>query len=156
MFVAHGWNDRWQSLNSSWWIGNWCSLSHQPFWVWIHIGKFFHFCLLKKEYYSTIKKQQYWVICRDVDGPGVCHIEWSKSGEKQISYINTYMRNLEKRYRWTYFQGRNRDRGIENRCVDTVGGRMRWEIGNDLHTTMCEIDSQWEPAVQHRECSVMT
>ena len=30
---------------------------------------------------------------------------------------------------------------------------MRWEIGNDLHTTMCEIDSQWEPAVQHRELS---
>ena len=27
------------------------------------------------------KKEQTWVICRDVDGPGpsVCHTEWSKS-----------------------------------------------------------------------------
>ena len=33
------------------------------------------------------------IICRDVDGPG----EWSKSErEKQLSYINVYMWNLEK------------------------------------------------------------
>ena len=34
------------------------------------------------------------VICCDVDGPRVCHIEWSKSErEKQISYIHTYTWN---------------------------------------------------------------
>ena len=38
--------------------------------------------------------------CRDVDGSRVCHTERSKSErQKQISYINTYMWNLEKWYR---------------------------------------------------------
>ena len=27
------------------------------------------------EYYSSIKKEQNWAICKDVDGPRVCHIE---------------------------------------------------------------------------------
>ena len=33
--------------------------------------------------------------------------------EKQITYINAYMQNLEKWYRWTYLQSRNRDTGVE-------------------------------------------
>ena len=33
--------------------------------------------------------------------------------EKQISYINTYIWNLDKWYWWTYLQGRNGDRDIE-------------------------------------------
>ena len=42
------------------------------------------------------KKERNWVIYRDVDGPRDCHTEWSKSErEKQISYINVYMWNLE-------------------------------------------------------------
>ena len=28
------------------------------------------------------KKEQNWVICRDVDEPGVCHTEYSKSERK--------------------------------------------------------------------------
>ena len=41
--------------------------------------------------------EQNWVICREVDGPRVCHTERSKSKrEKQISYVNVYMWNLEK------------------------------------------------------------
>ena len=44
------------------------------------------------------KKEQNWVICRDVDGPGVCHTDFSKS-EKQISHINIYMYNLGKWHR---------------------------------------------------------
>ena len=50
------------------------------------------------EYYSTIKKEQNCVICRDVDGPRDCHTEWRKSErEKQISYANTYIWNLKKK-----------------------------------------------------------
>ena len=46
------------------------------------------------------KKERNWVICRDVDGPRESHTERSKSErEKQISYINTHMWNLEKCYR---------------------------------------------------------
>ena len=49
------------------------------------------------------KKEQNWVICRDVDGSRLCHTEWSQSErEKQILCINTYMWNLEKWYKWTY------------------------------------------------------
>ena len=47
--------------------------------------------------------------------------------------------NLEKWYRWTYLQGRNRD--VENGCVDLGGGEgeggMNWEIGIDIYTLPC-------------------
>ena len=44
------------------------------------------------------KKKQNWVICSEVDGPKVCHTEWSKSErEKQIPYANTYTWNLKKK-----------------------------------------------------------
>ena len=72
-------------------------------------------------------KEWNWVSCRDVDGPRVCHTEWSKSGkEKEIPCINAYMWNLEKKwYRWTYLQGRNRDVNAEKRHVDVAGkGRV--------------------------------
>ena len=77
------------------------------------------------------EKEQNWVICRDVDGPRDCHTEWSNSErEKQISYINAYMWNLEKWYRWTSLQGRNRDTDVENKCMDTKrgsgGGGVGW------------------------------
>ena len=38
------------------------------------------------------KKEQDWVICRDMDGPRDCHTQWSKpEREKQVLYINAYM-----------------------------------------------------------------
>ena len=41
-------------------------------------------------------KEWNWIICRDVDGPRLCHTQWSKSRtEKRITYINGYMWNLE-------------------------------------------------------------
>ena len=46
------------------------------------------------------KKEQNWVICRDLDGPRVCYTEGSKSErEKQTLYINAYMWYLEKWHR---------------------------------------------------------
>ena len=68
------------------------------------------------------KKEQNWVICRNVDGPRDCHIVNSE-GENQISYANTYMWTLEKWYRGTGLQGRNRDTDIENKRMDTKGGK---------------------------------
>ena len=47
------------------------------------------------------------------------------------------MWNLEKWYRRSYFQGKNRDIDIENRCVDTGSegeSRMNWKIGIDIYT----------------------
>ena len=50
------------------------------------------------EYYSSIKRNKFRSFL-DVDGPRVCHTVWSKSErEKQISYINAYVWNLEKWY----------------------------------------------------------
>ena len=66
--------------------------------------------------------------------------------ENQISYINAYMWDLEKWYRWKGLQGRNRDTYVENKRMDTKGGKrqgdggdgvMNWEIGIDMYTLMC-------------------
>ena len=51
--------------------------------------------------------------------------------EKNISYINAYIWNLEKWYRLSYWQSRNRDTDIENKRMDMKGGRGRWdELGD--------------------------
>ena len=58
------------------------------------------------------------------------------------------MWNLEKWYRLTGLQGRNRDTDIENKRMDAKGGNqggeggvdgggMNWEIGTDMYTLMC-------------------
>ena len=49
--------------------------------------------------------------------------EWCKSEkEKQISYINTCMWNLEKQYWGTCLQHRDRDADVDNGFVDTARG----------------------------------
>ena len=53
--------------------------------------------------------------------------EGSKSErEKQISYSIAYVWNLEKLYRWTYLQSRNRDTDLEYKCMDTEEGGSGW------------------------------
>ena len=55
------------------------------------------------------------------------------------------MWNVEKWYRWTGLQGRNRDTDVENKRMDTKGGSggvgdggvMSWEIGIDMYTVIC-------------------
>ena len=70
------------------------------------------------------KKERNSVICWDVDGSRDCHTQWSKSErEKQISYINACMCNLEKWYRWTGLQARSWDTDVENKRMDTKGGK---------------------------------
>ena len=100
------------------------------------------------EYYSAVKRKKNWVICRDVDRSRDCNTEWSKAErEKQISYINAYMWNLEKWYRWTGLQGRNRDTDLENKHMDTKGGKLgqQWdELGDwdwHVYTNMYKIDN---------------
>ena len=92
------------------------------------------------------KKEWNWVICRDVDGSRYCHTEWSKSErEKQISYINAYMWNLEKWSRWTGLQGRNRDTDVENKHMDTKGDKKRWlrKLLQRLSTRVTGIKWKW-------------
>ena len=98
-------------------------------------------------YYGILlshKKVPNCFICWDVDGSRDCHTEWSKSErEKQISYINADMWNLENWYRWASLQGRSWDTDVEHRHMDTKGGKMRWGgdgvvlnwvIGIDMYT----------------------
>ena len=62
------------------------------------------------------------------------------------------MWNLEKWHRGTGLQGRNRDTDVENKHMDTKGGKrwvggvggwwgggggMNWEIGIDIYTLIC-------------------
>ena len=82
----------------------------------------------------------------DVDELRVCCKEWIKSeGEKQISYINTCMWNLEKWCRWTYLPRRKRDTDTESEHVDSWGKGRVGQIGNLLYNAG---SSAW--------CSVMT
>ena len=59
-----------------------------------------------------------------------------------MRYLSIYIWNLEKWYRWSYLQSRNRDTDVENKCMDTKGeggGGMNWEIGIDIdiYTLLC-------------------
>ena len=76
------------------------------------------------------KKEQNWDICWDVDGSRDCHTEWSKSErEKQASYINACMWNLEGWYGWAGLQGRSWDTDVKNRHMDTKEGKLQWGGG---------------------------
>ena len=87
------------------------------------------------------KKGRIWVRSSEVDETRVYYTEQSKSEkEKQISYINTYIWNLEKWCWWTYLQGRNKDSDIENRLMGTVGekeGGTNWESSIEIYTLPC-------------------
>ena len=60
------------------------------------------------------------------------------------------MWNLEKWYRWTGLQGRSWDTDVENKCMDTKGGKPRWggdggvlELGDwdwHVYTDVYKID----------------
>ena len=51
------------------------------------------------------KKQQIWDSCSEVHEPIACYTGWSKpEREKQASYINAYIWNLETLYWWTYLE----------------------------------------------------
>ena len=57
-------------------------------------------------------------------------------------YNITYMWNLEKWYRWTYWHIRNRVTGIGNKFIcgyweGKGGDGTNWEIGVDIYTSPC-------------------
>ena len=109
------------------------------------------------EYYSAIKKEWNWAIHRD--GLRVCLTEWHKSERgKQILYIKAYRWNLEKWYRWTYLQHRNRDAGVENRHVNTREegeGGMNWEYHWHIYMTIANGDLLYDTG-SSAQCSVIT
>ena len=61
-------------------------------------------------------------------------------GNKQISYVNEYIWNLEKLYRWSYLQNRNRDTDIENKYMGTKRGKEGWDELRDWDQHIYTID----------------
>ena len=96
-------------------------------------------CTYAMEYYSVIKKGRIWISSSEVDERRTCYTEWNKSEkEKQVSYINAYIWNLEKWYWWTYLQGSNGDTNVK-RVVDTVGGKRGMDKLNwSIHIATCK------------------
>ena len=78
------------------------------------------------------KKEWNSAICRDLDGHRDSYREKS---EKLILYIIAYIRNLEKWYRSSYLQSRNRDTDIEKMGISRrkARGGMSWEFGIDIY-----------------------
>ena len=72
-------------------------------------------------------------------GKGVAVIERTSLQKEvaKLQYTNTYLWNLEKWYRWTYLQGRNRD--TENRCAHRGKGESgaNWDRGTDINILCC-------------------
>ena len=65
----------------------------------------------------------------------------------QILYINTLMWNLEKWYRWSHLQSRNRDTDLETKCMDTKGGiGGGWGELGDWDWHICTIDTVYKRA----------
>ena len=75
---------------------------------------------------SSLESKYFGVNLKKEKKPRACYTESSKSErEKQISYINAYIWNLEKLSWWTYLQGRNRDTDVEHRLVTQRGREKR-------------------------------
>ena len=99
------------------------------------------------EYYFTIKRNEIESFVETwMDLETVIQTEVKSEREKQISYANACMWNLEKWYRWTSLQGRSWDTDVENKRMDTKGGKPRggggggvlnWVTGIDMYTLMC-------------------
>ena len=83
------------------------------------------------------KQEWKWVIWSDVDGPRVCHTEWSKS--EKITYINACVWDLGKWYRWPYLQGRKKGRCREQTCGPRGGWEGEGGLGGkiDMYTRAC-------------------
>ena len=93
------------------------------------------------EYYSAIKMNKIAPFAKMWIDLETENTEWSMSErEKQILCNITYMCNLEKWYRWTYLQSRNRDTDVESKpygCQGRKRGEMKWEIGIGVHSLLC-------------------
>ena len=89
------------------------------------------------EYYSNVKRKAFESVSNEVDETRARYTEWSKpERERQTSYINTYIRNLERWYGLPCVQGNKGDTDLKNRLLDSVGGvgGMIWENSIETYT----------------------
>ena len=93
-------------------------------------------CLYTADYYSAIKRNAFEsVLMRWMKLKPIIQKEVSEK-ERQISYINAYIWNLERWYQWFYMQGSKGDTDLKNRLLDSVGegeGGMIWEKSTERY-----------------------
>ena len=96
------------------------------------------------EYYSAIKRNK----CESVDLEWlnlepVMQSEINQKEKNKYILMHIYTRNLEKWYRLTYLQGRNRATDIENGLVHSTGGEggTNWKSSPDTYAAMRKTDS---------------
>ena len=92
----------------------------------------FNWRKIASQYCVSLCYTSTWVRSNEVDEPRAYDSEWSKSErENHISYINTYIWNLERWYWCTSLQGNSGDADMENRLMDTGGwawvGKRGWD-----------------------------
>ena len=85
------------------------------------------------------KKEQMWISWTEVDELRACYTEWSKSEREKYINVYIYIWNWDKRYWWTYLQGRDGNTDPEKGLVDKAGGRsggMNWERSIEIYTVL--------------------
>ena len=88
--------------------------------VYLHNGKLLSY-----------KKEHIWVRMRWMNLEPIIQSKVTQK-ERQIPYVNAYIRNLERWYWWSYSRGNKRDADIKDQLLDTVGegeGGMIWDSG---------------------------
>ena len=112
--------------------------THTHIYIYIYVCIYICMYVYTMHYYSAIKRNEIrssvvmWMVLESVIQSDV--------REKQILYINAYIWNLEKWYRQTYLQGRNRDRDIEKGLMHRVRegeSGANWETSIDMYTPPC-------------------
>ena len=93
------------------------------------------------KYYSAIKRNKIVSFIVTWMDPG--SVIQSEIKKRKILYINAYIWNLEKQYRSIYWQGRNRDAGIECRHLDVRG---QWRVGQTERLALTYIHSDSLPS----------
>ena len=89
------------------------------------------------------KKEQNWVICRDVDGPR--DLIWSKSErEKQILYINAYMWNLRKLVWMILFTKQKWSHRHREQTYRYQGGKGCWDELEDWDWHIYTVDTMYK------------
>ena len=82
------------------------------------------------EYYSAIKRNEIGsFVVTWMDPETVIQSEVSQKQKNKYRILIQYMWNLEKWYRWTSLQGRNRDTDVESKRMDTKGGNRGQGVG---------------------------
>ena len=80
------------------------------------------------KFYSAIKRHEAVSFAETrMDLETVIWSEVSQKGKNEYHILIAHMCNIEKWYRGTYLQGRNRDTEVENKCMDSKGPKRMWD-----------------------------